>query len=313
MSVIATETAQHLLMVNAMTTSAFAINPAIQSAIATRTMLDTIQRTATIPVPNLSANLKAIDQAFANLARPALIASKALNNLFVNVDAVVGAQDYFTNLRRDTLAFTETANATMAIIARDAREFLNLSPWLQRAPSIEQYQAVRVVEIEAGRAALELDGESERALASLDETLESRLAAVNSALVGLYRGAIGPLAAQGPDWRRHAATSIRELVDHLMLLLAPDQPMGAFHSANPNAIENGEFTRRARLQYVFRSVASGEYTRMAEEDIRLTLATFYPANATVHGLVSRMTPEQMRVYVRRVQGCISTILEAAGY
>src|SRR6266550_4834439 len=289
------------------------LNPVMQSAIATQAIVAALQRSASLVRPNLGTQLLALDKAYAALARPALVASQVFNNASMKLGSLAVAQDFFTQLRHDTLMFADIANSTIAAMALSPDRFLNLSPWLQRAPSVEQYTAARVMEIEFGSTASEIDNDSEELLATLEDRLEARLAAVNVALVEVYRGALAALTGQRPDWRRHMATSLRELVDHLMLALAPDEHVAVFHATNPAAIEGGEFTRRARLQYVFRNIAIGEYSRMAEHDIGLTLATFYPANTTVHGLVSRLTPEQMRVYLRRVQGCISTVLEAGGY
>jgi len=139
-------------------------------------------------------------------------------------------------------------------------------------------------------------------------SVERQIATVDPALVVPYRGAIGVLDAGGADWQRHLGASLRTLVDALLSNLAPDAVLETFFSNPSDQKQNGQFTRRAKLTYIFRDVAQGEYARMTENDIDITLATFYPTNREVHLLVPSLTPQQGRVLLRRVQGCIATIL-----
>ena len=75
---------------------------------------------------------------------------------------------------------------------------------------------------------------------------------------------------------------------------------------------DGDFKRNARLRYIFREIATESYAKMAEQDIKLAEATFFPSNDIVHKL-SSLSEHQMRVFCRRVQGCVSVVLEVAGY
>jgi hypothetical protein len=138
--------------------------------------------------------------------------------------------------------------------------------------------------------------------------VEPKLSAVSLTLLAPYRGAIAALAAAGPDWPRHVGGSLRILIDELLVALAPDPDLRSFFSDPTQHMEDGKFTRRARLVYIFREVAHGTYARMVEEDINMTLATFFPANTSVHTLVPTLDERQGRVFLRRVQGCLGTIL-----
>lgn len=187
---------------------------------------------------------------------------------------------------------------------------IKLSPWLVAAPSVEPYSSARSLALTGAKGStVEIDAEAERALTAATANLELRLASIHRSLATTYRGAMRVLHDQGDDWQRQTAVSFRELVTHLLRLLAPDDALER-HFANPaEKKENGLFTRRSQLQYIFRNVAYGAYALMAEKDIDMALATFFPTNDVVHTLEAPLDELQMQVLARRIEGCISVIME----
>ena len=103
------------------------------------------------------------------------------------------------------------------------------------------------------------------------------------------------------------------MFDHLLRQLAPDTSLHSFFDDPSKEMADGEFRRNARLRYIFRDVGTGSYAKMAEQDIKIAEATFFPSNAVVHELGSALSEHQMRVLWRRIQGCVSVVLEAAGH
>jgi hypothetical protein len=190
----------------------------------------------------------------------------------------------------------------------------SISPWLTSAPAIEPYSSSRALAI-VSRADVDLeatrDEVAENQLSLAIDDLEARLAAVSPLFVTPYRGARIAVMSRHDDWHRHAAASLRELMAHLLKHLAPDSALDAYY-ANPAAHkENGQYTRKAQLVYVFRRVAVDSYAKMAEKDIDIALATFFPSNSAVHEINSPFSDEQLLVLWRRMQGSISVVLEAA--
>ena len=188
---------------------------------------------------------------------------------------------------------------------------------LLRMTVIEPYCSARSLGVISGVPddiiASETDAGAEDSLAALGDELEPRLAAVNPKFVEPYRGALYALRVRNPDWHRHVAISLRELFDRLLDMLAPASLLMT-HFSNPSTMRNADgFTRRAQLLYVFREVAVDQYERMAEKDIDLALATFYPANAGVHSMPQSLTDLQIQVFTRRIQGCLSVVLQAADF
>jgi hypothetical protein len=209
------------------------------------------------------------------------------------------------------------ATAVYEEMAKSPSLMTQLPSWLVQAPAIVPYSAAIVVAIEAGSPTAAIarhsDVTADGILRSVGDELEQRLLVVGAEFVELYRGAFAALQLQGPDWRRHVCTSVRELVDHLIRRLAPDADLDNHYSQPDVHKENGVYTRRARLTFIFREIAIHSYVQMAEKDIDMTLATFFPTNATVHSLVAPLSAQQVMVFWRRVQGCVSTVLQAAGH
>ncbi len=266
--------------------------------------------------PALITQMEALNRRFEALARPSLQASilaSQLAGLSVPFAQIQG----IAQLQSLTTSFGDTAAATMRAIGQDVARFNQLPQWLQQAPSVEQYTAGRALAIAAGSGSDVLrenrDPQAEDLLEQIGDELEARLASLDPSFVGPYRGAHAALLDRRPDWPRHVASSLRELVDHLLRRLAPNAELERFLPDPGDLFQNGEFTRKAQLRYIFRNIAVGEYEIMAAKDIDLTLATFYPANATVHTIVSPLNPDQIMVFWRRVQGCVSTVLQAGGY
>jgi hypothetical protein len=195
--------------------------------------------------------------------------------------------------------------------ARQPAPLALATDWTLQAPGILPYTASMSVAV-LGSAELPNLSERNDLDATVDDagkSIERRLRAVSPALLRPYRGAIAVLEVGGPDWSRHFGVSVRTLVDALIVELAPDDLVEAYLPDPASHKEDGRFTRRARLTYIFREVAYGEYARMAEKNIDMILATFFLAQKAVHELLPALDVKQARVFVRQIQGCLLVILE----
>jgi len=194
---------------------------------------------------------------------------------------------------------------------------IDTSCFLFQAPTAEPYAATRATAVLAG---IDDDILDQLAVAGTDELLDelgdeliSRLEVANSELAQVYQEGVAAMESGHSGWIRHAGVSFRTMFDHLLRHLAPDSDLRSFLEDPESDMVNGEFKRNARLRYIFREVATGSYAQMAEQDIKLAEATFFPSNDIVHRLSSPLSPKQMRVFWRRIQGSVSVVLEAAGY
>jgi len=263
----------------------------------------------------LQAVIDAQDLAFRQLVGPSLATARlaaALESFQVELTPPLAS------LRTATLGLSLAANGVHEQFAQIPHVADLLPRWLLQAPTLEPYLATRALAI-AEHATSEVldreeDAEAESIIRSVGDELEARLLGVGQEFLEPYRGAFVALQSQHPDWCRHVSVSVRELMDKLIGRLAPDEDLGTYFP-NPTIeqIKDGKFTRRAQLQFIFRTVAVQAYAKMAEKDIDLVLATFYPANEGVHSLIPPLTEEQVWVFWRRIQGCVSTVLQAANY
>ncbi|MHC4546749.1 MAG: pPIWI-associating nuclease domain-containing protein [Planctomycetota bacterium] len=194
---------------------------------------------------------------------------------------------------------------------------INTNSFLFKAPTVEPYAAMRATAVLSGFNDETLDqlsvDSTDKLLEELGDELESRLHTLNPKFAEVYQEGIEVMELGKRGWIRHAGVSFRTLFDHLLRYLAPNSDLSSFFENPESNMINGEFSRNARLRYIFREVAKGSYAKMAEQDIKLAEATFFPSNDIVHKLTSPLSDKQMRVFCRRIQGSVSVVLEAAGY
>lgn len=222
---------------------------------------------------------------------------------------------YLTDMNQ---SFT-TLNSLSSGVYDDLLTFrsIDTSCFLFQAPTIEPYAAARATAVLAGVDEGTLDqltvSGTDGLLDDLGDELVSRLQTLNPRLAEVYREGIAVIKSGHRGWIRHAGVSFRTLFDHLLRHLAPDSDLYSFLEDPKSHMIDGEFKRNARLHYIFRDVATGSYAKMAEQDIKLAEATFFPSNDIVHKLSSPLSEKQMRVFWRRIQGSVSVVLEAAGH
>ena len=83
-----------------------------------------------------------------------------------------------------------------------------------------------------------------------DDVFLQVLRGLDSALPKLWLGALLASTSFNPDRVRHVATSLRELVMHVVRILAPDHIVVS-RQIHRGEIENGRPTRAARLRFIF--------------------------------------------------------------
>ena len=227
--------------------------------------------------------------------------------------------DITTSYLTDVNQSFTTLNSLSAKVYDDliGLQSIDTSCFLFQAPTVEPYAASRATAILAGVDDEILDqlavADTDELLDELGDELISRLEVVNPELAQVYQEGIAAMESGHHGWIRHAGVSFRTMFDHLLRHLAPNPDLRLFLEDPESDMVNGEFKRNARLRYIFREVATGSYAQMAEQDIKLAEATFFPSSDVVHRLSSALSDKQMRVFWRRIQGSVSVVLEAAGY
>ena len=260
----------------------------------------------------LGDRLKTDISTFNNLMDTSMAMSRLSAEIYAEPTKI--AIPYLTDVNQTFITLNNLSDS----IYNDLNRYQSIDTdcFLFQAPTIEPYAAAQVIGVVAGLEDEILDRfavpDTDEFLDELGDELLSRLQAVSPELADVYREAIAAIESGHHGWIRHAGVSSRTLFDHLLRHLAPNSDLQTFLEDPESDMINGEFKRNARLRYIFRDIATGDYVRMAEEDIKLAEATFFPSNEIVHKL-SSLSEKQMRVFWRRIQGCVSVVLEAAGH
>jgi hypothetical protein len=213
---------------------------------------------------------------------------------------------------KDLTALSNAASDTWANFARVPERLALMTPRLAQAPGIEVYLATRAssLVIDGPEAFTdELGGDLESEVALIADSFDVRLGAFDPYLLSMYRGGVERIERAGADWARQALISFRELVMHLLHILAPDSDMAGW--AQPHHYDKGKPTRHARLEFIFRDVDEGDFADFMKMDYKTAIKLFDLLNK-IHKKELELTEPQFRVLRYRIQGFVNTLLEAAG-
>lgn len=135
------------------------------------------------------------------------------------------------------------------------------------------------------------------------------LQAVDPALARPYIGAHDALRGRNADRARHILSSLRELWNHLLRRLAPDEYVLAWVPRDDaELLHDGRPTRKARVLYVCRSINHEPLTDFIVQDTR-ALVTLVESFNRLHELESELTDEQLRALLLRTDSWLTYILQ----
>jgi hypothetical protein len=135
------------------------------------------------------------------------------------------------------------------------------------------------------------------------------LQAVDPALARPYIGAHDALRGRNADRARHILSSLRELWNHLLRRLAPDECVLAWVPRDDaDLLHDGRPTRKARVLYVCRSINHDPLTDFIVQDTR-ALVTLVESFNRLHELETELTDEQLRALLLRTDSWLTYILQ----
>jgi hypothetical protein len=165
------------------------------------------------------------------------------------------------------------------------------------------------------------DGEAEQIVARGDLVSQAReessmcislLGALDPALCTLYVGAREAFEGGNPDRARHVLSSLRELLDHVLRRLAPDELVLTWMPAHRDGLLHaGRPTRRARVLYVCRNLDHPPLTDFVDEDVRTSVKLVEVFNH-VHELRPGLSDVQLGALILRVDSWLTYILQISG-
>lgn len=134
---------------------------------------------------------------------------------------------------------------------------------------------------------------------------------VDPGLARPYIGARDALYGNNADRARHILSSLRELWNHLLRRLAPDDLVAAWIpcvSNQKDLLHDGKPTRRARVLYVCRELNNDPLTDFLMHDTRALVKMIELFNR-VHELETALTDEQLRAILLRTDSWLMYILQ----
>lgn len=126
-----------------------------------------------------------------------------------------------------------------------------------------------------------------------------------------YIGARDALYGNNADRARHILSSLRELWNHLLRRLAPDDLVAAWIpgvSNQKDLLHDGKPTRRARVLYVCRELNNDPLTDFLIHDTRALVKLIELFNR-VHELETELTDEQLRAILLKTDSWLMYILQ----
>jgi hypothetical protein len=184
-------------------------------------------------------------------------------------------------------------------------------PWLQEAPGIEVFSASRAAAVVVGAP---VENEPTAAVERLEVAalrVESLLERVKPGLLTIYRGAAHAIVSAGPDSTRQMASSLRELLMHLLRELAPDTTLKNWVETRPEDFHEGKPKRALRVRYILRQLKGTAYEGFVDDDIQRTVELIDLLTGDTHALARPLSQVGQRIVLRRAEGVLAVLLEAA--
>ncbi len=132
---------------------------------------------------------------------------------------------------------------------------------------------------------------------------------INPGLVKLYLGAHGALKMGNADRARHILASLRELWNHLLRTIAPDDRVITWLPDKTNEdLHEGRPTRKARILYICRDVNHKPLSDFLLDDVQALLSLLRFFNH-VHTLEPGLNDEQLKALLLRTDSWLMFILQ----
>lgn len=214
--------------------------------------------------------------------------------------------------------FAQSYQQVFSWLERQPLSLLSLPPELSRFPSVEFFNGVEVVDAVTLKPS-DYDIKLQQEKQQVDEDIKAETAdKLNTFLINLNRdllipldGARQSLTSENPDRARHLSTSLRELITHILYILAPDEKIKEWID-DPQYLDNkGKPTRRARLFYICRNINQAPFSRFVEKDVDAALEFLQLFQRGTHEVVPNYTDAQLKTMLLRMESLLRYLLELA--
>ena len=265
----------------------------------------------TLETQTIEATLLGIQSQITRISEISLLAERSLTKLdFTNIGALRQISSKLRNSIRDAhFLFARSYSNLFSSLAEKEFTILSFAPVVSMLPPLELYYGNRF--IEAISSAREDTNEESALVQELNrettDELETYLKSLDPSLIRLWRGAKEASNLINPDAARHVATSLRELLTHVIHKLAPDDLVRAW-SSSPEHYQNNRVTRRARLLFICKGINHDPFEVFVLKDIEALLACLDVFQKGTHAVDSSFTKSQIDFLISRVESFIRFLI-----
>jgi len=260
-----------------------------------------LQASAKLSLGDVAFRLTVTEQLFAGIDFEALKRSVELPEpAFLKIQEVIGGiTSTYKSLADSIHSFPELTYLPAYALSGATREIFTTSYALDEINITDESERER----DASEIQLLAEVEQETSLCI------GLLQEVDPALARPYIGAHDALRGNSVDRTRHVLSSLRELWNHLLRRIAPDNAVLSWvPSDEKQLLYDGKPTRRARVLYVCRSLKSAPLSNFVVHDTSALVKLVEVFNR-VHELKSELTEEQLRALLLRTDSWLTYILQ----
>lgn len=260
-----------------------------------------LQASAKLSLSNVAFQLTVTERLFAGIDFEALKCSVSLPEpaFLKTEEAIVGltsAYDYLADSIRSFPALTSLPDYTLPGATREL---------FTTSYALNEIYVADESERERDASEIQLLEEADQETSISIELLMR----VDPALARPYKGAHDALRSNSVDRTRHILSSLRELWNHLLRHIAPDDAvLGWVPTDEEVLLHKGKPTRRARVLYVCRGLNNSPLSDFVDHDTSALVKLLEIFNR-VHELESELTDEQLRALMLRTDSWLTYILQ----
>lgn len=213
------------------------------------------------------------------------------------------------------LNFSESYKSLIDSFRVNQFSILNYPPDFTRLPTIEYFTSADLLESIVNEDTIPIEAENKQQLreelaSETEDSLRAQLLSLNADLIRLWEGAISALKSDNPDRARHFATSLRELLTHVMHQLSPDGEIKKWNP-DPQLYDKNRPTRRARLLFICRNINHGPFSDFVEKDVEAVLAFVQLFQQGTHAIAIPYTENQLLALKAKMEGVIRFLISIA--
>lgn len=184
----------------------------------------------------------------------------------------------------------------------------DFEPIIAQYSTLEIFREIEVLEaITVPDYEKEFPAEYETPRSPEEKDLEVLLQEIDTGLPNLLQGARKALNSDNHDRARHITVSLRELIGHVIRLLASDDSIRSW-TGESHYYHKGRPTRRTRLLYINREINSEPLSKFVDADVDSVLALIEVLNAGTHNISSSLTDRQLRALIDRAESLLLFLL-----